>query len=767
MLCYRVNVLLEHVLTENMKYLWANLLEQFEGIAHGGRRWTETLIYDPLSSCFISPRNCPSIEGVYKIQGSSVQVVRCGIDEAGVHMARFLDLILRQSLMADQLALGNCMYSQRSALSLGGGVECWFGHFQKLVDTEKKLFLNIDTCSAVFHEPTGLVKVLSKLFTNINLMAGLSEFTRVRFSQFLAGLKFCICHRGEMRKRYRISGLTRNAAKDHYFRPTDQSPPQSVADYFAERYKRLQYPLLPCVIVSCGDGSKIFFPLEVCELLPGQRFNGRLDDDQTSHMIELTGRSPDERQVEITRSFNYVVKNSRALLDAYHVDMTDHTTMAPAQILSAPVVNFGNDSLVPCDGAWTFRGKKVILPACIDSWSVVFLGRGQRETTAKVRHFIGDLITTAEEMGIRVAEPCPDISICESFKFDDIKAALERSWKNAGKQANKQPQLIFCILANGGAKLYGNVKQICDTHLGVVSQCFLSSNLIKYKKQFLVNLLLKINVKVGGVNSSVPVEQMPYMSTESAMVIGVDLLKPIGNDGLRKTIVSMVASLDRNAFQYASTCRAQQLDSDNVSPMMNMYGEMICEYYRHNGCKPNRILIYRNSKADTPGSERNFRLEKQALRQACFMVDPEYTPKITYIIVDRQHHTRFFPFKSEDMDKLGNLLPGTVVDRMITRASSFEFYLCSHAGIRGTSKPTLYLVMHDDYGFSSNELQKLTFNLCFTYSRSNRSVSSSPPSYYAHLAALRFRFHYTSNGHGDDEASVPLRQNLLNTLYFL
>ena len=48
---------------------------------------------------------------------------------------------------------------------------------------------------------------------------------------------------------------------------------------------------------------------------------------------------------------------------------------------------------------------------------------------------------------------------------------------------------------------------------------------------------------------------------------------------------------------------------------------------------------------------------------------------------------RFLPLKREDALTSGNVKPGFVVDREIV--SNFnEFYLCSHFGGLGTSRPT-------------------------------------------------------------------------------
>ncbi|PWA57345.1 PAZ domain-containing protein [Artemisia annua] len=127
---------------------------------------------------------------------------------------------------------------------------------------------------------------------------------------------------------------------------------------------------------------------------------------------------------------------------------------------------------------------------------------------------------------------------------------------------------------------------------------------------------------------------------------------------------------------------------------------------------------------------------------ACISLEENYMPPVTFIVVQKRHHTRFFPVIHGDRgstDRSGNILPGTVVDTKICHPSEFDFYLCSHAGIQGTSRPTHYHVLYDENKFTADGLQMLTNSLCYTYARCTRSVSIVPPAYYAHLAAFRAR----------------------------
>ncbi|KAM3231635.1 hypothetical protein P3L10_016994 [Capsicum annuum] len=61
--------------------------------------------------------------------------------------------------------------------------------------------------------------------------------------------------------------------------------------------------------------------------------------------------------------------------------------------------------------------------------------------------------------------------------------------------------LIVILLPDNNGSLYGDLKRICETDLGIVSQCCLTKHVFKMSKQYLENVSLKINVKVGGRNT--------------------------------------------------------------------------------------------------------------------------------------------------------------------------------------------------------------------------------------------------------------------------
>lgn len=52
------------------------------------------------------------------------------------------------------------------------------------------------------------------------------------------------------------------------------------------------------------------------------------------------------------------------------------------------------------------------------------------------------------------------------------------------------------------------------------------------------------------------------------------------------------------------------------------------------------------------------RFELQAIRKACSSIE-DFRPKITFVLVQKRHHTRLFPAQADKKDAAtGNVLPG-------------------------------------------------------------------------------------------------------------
>ncbi|CAF4418042.1 unnamed protein product, partial [Rotaria sp. Silwood2] len=215
----------------------------------------------------------------------------------------------------------------------------------------------------------------------------------------------------------------------------------------------------------------------------------------------------------------------------------------------------------------------------------------------------------------------------------------------------------------------------------------------------------------------------------------------------------VVASMDAHPSRYAATVRIQMHRHEVIAELSTMVRELLIQFYKSTRFKPARIILYRDGVSEGQFAH-VLAHELMAVREACVRLEAAYQPGITFIVVQKRHHTRLFcADKKEQCGKSGNIPPGTTVDVAITHPTEYDFYLCSHAGIQGTSRPSHYHVLWDDNNFTSDELQALTYQLCHTYVRCTRSVSIPAPAYYAHLVAFRARYHLIEREPESNEGS--------------
>nr|POE96118.1 protein argonaute 5 [Quercus suber] len=356
-------------------------------------------------------------------------------------------------------------------------------------------------------------------------------------------------------------------------------------------------------------------------------------------------------------------------------------------------------------------------------------------------------------------------------------------------EPGKQLQLLIIILPDVTGS-YGQIKRICETELGIVSQCCQPKQASKLSMQYLENLALKINVKAGGRNnvlSDAIQKRIPLVSDRPTIILGAGVTHPQPGEVSSPSIAAVVASMDwPEVTKYRGLVAAQDHCEEFIQDLYKsvqdpqrglVHGGMIREqliaFRRATGHRPHRIIFYRDGVSEGQFSQ-VLLYEMDAIRKACLSLEANYLPPVTFVVVQKRHHTRLFPTDNQT-DRSGNIQPGTVVDRQICHPTEFDFYLNSHAGIQGTSRPTHYHVLYDENNFSADVLQMLTNNLCYTYARCTRSVSIVPPAYYAHLAAFRARYYIegeTSDGGstgGENRTVRPLpliKDNVKEVMFY-
>lgn len=165
----------------------------------------------------------------------------------------------------------------------------------------------------------------------------------------------------------------------------------------------------------------------------------------------------------------------------------------------------------------------------IDNWACVIFSRMRPE---EVHRFCCDLIQMWNMAGMSV-NPRPPVDN-RSASPNHIENALRDVCRSTTEMLNKQGdrkqlQLLIVILPEGSGS-YGKIKMVCETDLGIVSQCCLPRHAIRLNTQYLQNVALKINVKVGGRNTVLERafvrNGIPFVSEVPTIIFGADVTPP-------------------------------------------------------------------------------------------------------------------------------------------------------------------------------------------------------------------------------------------------
>ena len=253
-------------------------------------------------------------------------------------------------------------------------------------------------------------------------------------------------------------------------------------------------------------------------------------------------------------------------------------------------------------------------------------------------------------------------------------------------------QLIIAVLPGKEKDLYADIKRVGDSVIGIPTQCVQMKVIqqpIDRLDQVCANLSLKINSKLGGINQVIDPSVKSLVFREPTIVFGADVTHPSPTEKGIPSIAAVVASMDANATKYQARVRPQRHEKGRgAQEIINDLGaivrELLIEFYKANGkLKPSKIIFYRDGVSEGQ-FDQVLAHEVRAVQEACMKLEKEYRPRITFIVVQKRHHTRLFCENSKDetKNKARNVPPGTTVDSGITHPYEFDFYLCSHFGIQ-------------------------------------------------------------------------------------
>ncbi|RHZ55159.1 argonaute/piwi family protein [Aspergillus thermomutatus] len=596
----------------------------------------------------------------------------------------------------------------------------------------------------------------------------------------------------------------------------------TVSNYFREAHRIvLRDPYLP-VVNTGSQTNPSYLPAEVCWVLPDQLSRTPLSPLHTRQLLRTiegnngrdgtwgqnNSRNSRHWQQGLTRRIERLLgpPDGVACLRSFGCSVNHTMITVPARVLPAPKVNYGQGKEVLTEAAtWNLQGIQFLTPARVKCWTAISIV--SRRPTKKydrrlmeraLAGFRNKLIALGIE-GCPPHEPGVEVHMSPSETYQTGQCGplqqihgFLHAWGAQARQYGKQSIFVLVILPEPDETLYNLIKYLCDVQYGIPNICVVGEKLVRANDQFLANLALKVNLKLGGCNHML---KSVGTKLERTMVIGVDVTHPTkeSSSSIRPSapsVAAMVASVDDGALaHWPAAVAMQEPRQEIVTGIDRLLSSRLRLWQEHNsGTLPENILIYRDGVSKSQ-YKAVLDIEYPLLRKACDEIygprkeaqggGPDPKPRISIVIVGKRHHTRFYP---DEAGPPGRLNPhnGTVIDRGVADEGLWDFYLQSHTAVRGTARPGHYVVIYDEIfrryrggddplSLVADDLQTLTHGLCYGYGRATRVPSVVPPVLYADLVCSRVRCYLSYLRERGQEApdQIHLHPAIRDTMFYI
>jgi hypothetical protein len=595
----------------------------------------------------------------------------------------------------------------------------------------------------------------------------------------------------------------------------------TVWDHFHEQYndilERNQISLDPRLpVVNVGNLKEPrYLPAEVCDVMPHQYFNKKLNPSQTQLMIQFAVRSPHLNLQSITRHGLLAagVTSDNAILNALRIKVNQDPITVRGRVLKPPTVMYKGNVGIPDEimerSSWSITNNmKLCKGAKLSRWGGVFIKTTQ---SPNIDLTILQMLRTAM-LSVGIDAGIPTRPHVVNWRDQNTVEQL----RNCFTKARQDKIELFFVIMPDSSEIYADIKQLGDIEFGVHTVCAVDQKIKKVLSNatnqgdkkfgkrndpYLTNIALKINMKLGGHNHTVHPTNLGVIGDGKTMVVGIDVTHPSPQSGKdAPSVASMVASVDKTLSQWPATLRVQKSRQEKVDDLKSMLKRHIDIWKNQNkGVSPENILIYRDGVSEGQYSM-VINHEFPQLLDACKeKYKPAELPKFTVIVAAKRHNTRFYPTDATHASK-GNTKPGTVVDRGVTDMHSWDFYMQPHAAIQGTARPGHYIVLFDQIfrscyqqtsslplGCNSiqDALELITLGMSYTFGRATKGISLCSPARYVDLACDRARIYlknlFESDGTStvdslsEEEAvrlaqlqeKVKIHKNLENSMFYI
>ncbi|KAK0467814.1 argonaute-like protein [Desarmillaria tabescens] len=623
-----------------------------------------------------------------------------------------LNLVLQQNAMRTGVRIGqNKYYFQpppSEHKSLGPSIEAWRGFSISVRPAYKQLMVNIKACMAPFVKPGNLADVL-ELF-NRDSLGGMPTLPK----GLARSIKVVTTYLGHKR-RYKLWDIGHKSAQNTTF-PCEEfeKNDMSIEEFFKKKYKIDLIHGADLPVVNVGNAKRpVWLPAELCTIEAGNPYRGRLSNQEVAQMIRHACNPPHVNAESITGEgfSNLSLSPPQPPVDGFGISIDQEMAVIPARELPPPELSYGQGTRRVTNGSWNILGSKFHRGATIDGFWVLPIRErinNKYPPPKDIKPLIMAFLEKLQSSGMNVPAGMPRLLYPLPIRgginsLNTIRSCLQNAMQNGPR-----PSFVLVLLMHRDNFIYPGVK---------VTMQLENAMKVERQDQYLSNIALKVNIKLGGINHKGSTLPIPTPGTRFGT----------------PSIAAVVASVDDDFVQFPASMRIQRPDTNKhskevVEELQHMMLERLLAHKKKNDALPERILVFRDGVSE---GQYNIviREEVAQIMEAAKKLDTKdgetYKPLVSVIICGKRHNAQFYPTDRTNADKKGNTKPGTVVDQGITGVFDYDFYLQAHAGLQGTVKPTHYVVIYDENDLGVDDLQKGTNDTSYLYARSTRADDSS------------------------------------------
>jgi eukaryotic translation initiation factor 2C len=691
----------------------------------------------------------------------------------------FLDHLMREGPSLKYTQIKKSFFQRgEQRFDLGGGVEAFKGVFSSLRPClndklEKGLTVNVDVANGTFWRQQDLGRAVCASFGGLTpqqfgarFQAAQSEWRISVFKKDLRRFKRVGVTATHCKPpvQYTIDEFVDKDVNQATFTDKDGNT-VSLKQYFFQKYKINLMTGVPVVKMTKKiRGKAVYLPIDVLKIDPNQRYNTKLSDKQTSEMIKFAVTVPKDRWAAVMHGVQLLGWQQDKFLNHYGLHINPTPAKVKAVLLPPPKSCFGAkskqatvDARDLLQGRWRLDGRVFALPNTdqpIRAWGVcVIQGRGSVSPEA-AKKFAQEFVKIYTSHG-GVISSHPQHGTTPWIgpgNLADGGEMVNKAYQQTGNRYQTRPSLMFFIVNDRNIDVYRRIKKSMDIRFGVVSQVIQSKHAMTASAQYISNVCMKVNAKLGGATNVAMSTVIPKLNPKAAstptMVVGADVSHPAPGAGSADaaSFAAITVSNDATFTRYWAEVQTNghRVEMVTTSNIEEHFGHMAKNWMQRlgRGQPPKRVIYIRDGVSE--GQYAAVLNEEVRDMKAVFAkLGCKTAPDFCVMIAGKRHHIRFFP---DQGDRNKNPLPGTLVESGCTHPHEFDFYLCSHVAIKGTARPIHYqCILNEKGAWQAAEIQQFLFEHSYQYIRSTTPVSLHPAVYYAHLAADRARAHVSDS----------------------